>query len=227
MPDDFARRVQTLQVLDPGGVYWSIDGASGGWLRFDGARWLPDTPAVPSAYAPLPPRYPGVAPGPVPAPGYHPGGHVAPSGGAPRVMLAALAALATLVLGILFVGGVALASGKLTFDTSSGLIDPVVATGIGADNRPVASARDFPLGADVYITFTARRLRTGERVTVRALRDGQPVPVEPASNVIVAKQDATYYGAVTYRPALPGSYQVGLFVGNATVPSQTLNFTVR
>lgn len=226
-PDDFARRVQALQVLDPNGVYWSIDGASGGWLRFDGARWLPDTPAVPSAFAPMQPHYSGVAPLPGPAPGYAPVAHSAPAGGPPRVLLTALAAVATLVLGILLVSGVALASGKLTFDTSSGLVDPVVATGIGAGNRPVASARDFPLGADVYITFTARRLRTGESVTIRALRDGQPVPVEPTSNVIVAHQNATYYGAVAYRPALAGSYQVGLFLGNATVPSQTLAFTVR
>lgn len=226
-PDDFARRVQALQVLDPNGVYWSIDGASGGWLRFDGARWVPDAPAVPSAYAPGPPWHPGVAPVAGPMPGQYPVVQPAPVAGPSRVLLTALAALATLVLGILLVGGAALASGKLTFDTSSGLIDPVVATGVGTDGRPVASAREFPLGADVFITFTARRLRSGESVTVRALRDGQPVPVEPSSNVIVAHQDATYYGAVAYRPALPGSYQVGLFLGNATVPSQTLTFTVR
>lgn len=228
-PDDFAHRVQALQVLDPRGIYWSIDGASGNWLRFDGARWVPDRPAVPSAYAPPQAGYApaGTLVPPTPAPGLPSMPQSAPRGGVPRWLISALAALTTLLLGMVLVSGVALASGKVTFDASTGLMDPVVASGIGADNRPVAAASDFPLGAEVYITFTARRLRAGQSVTIRALRDGRPVPVEPTSNVIMARQSATYYGSFTYRPALPGAYQVGLFLGNATVPSQTLSFVVR
>lgn len=42
--EEFARRVQELQVRDAQGTYWAIDGASGGWLRYDGASWVPGQP---------------------------------------------------------------------------------------------------------------------------------------------------------------------------------------
>lgn len=225
-PDDFARRVQTLQVLDPRGTYWSIDGATGAWLRFDGTRWLPDSPPVPSAYAPPPTGY-SVAAGPPVTPGYRAAIGAAPASGAQRALITIVAAFVTLAIGILIAGAMGVALGQLTFDTSTGIIDPVVASGIGADNRPVAAARDFAPGSDVYITFTARRMRAGENVTVRALRDGQPVPLTPNTNVLMVHRDATYHAAIVYRPAQVGSYQIELFLGNATAPTATLSFSVR
>ena len=43
---DFAQRVQQLQVRDASGNYWAIDGASGGWLRYDGSSWVPGQPPI-------------------------------------------------------------------------------------------------------------------------------------------------------------------------------------
>ncbi|MFN8516197.1 MAG: hypothetical protein U0232_29440 [Thermomicrobiales bacterium] len=43
---DFAQRVQQIQVRDSGGSYWAIDGATGGWLRYDGSNWVPGQPPI-------------------------------------------------------------------------------------------------------------------------------------------------------------------------------------
>ena len=43
---DFAQRVQQIQVRDTSGNYWAIDGASGGWLRYDGSSWVPGQPPI-------------------------------------------------------------------------------------------------------------------------------------------------------------------------------------
>jgi hypothetical protein len=43
---DFAQRVQQIQVRDASGNYWAIDGASGGWLRYDGSSWVPGQPPI-------------------------------------------------------------------------------------------------------------------------------------------------------------------------------------
>jgi hypothetical protein len=43
---DFAQRVQQIQVRDGAGSYWAIDGATGGWLRYDGSNWVPGQPPI-------------------------------------------------------------------------------------------------------------------------------------------------------------------------------------
>jgi hypothetical protein len=43
---DFAQRVQQIQVRDGGGTYWAIDGATGGWLRYDGTSWVQGQPPI-------------------------------------------------------------------------------------------------------------------------------------------------------------------------------------
>jgi len=50
-PEEYGRRVQGLQVRDSAGTYWAIEGNSGGWLRYDGANWVPGQPptAAPAA----------------------------------------------------------------------------------------------------------------------------------------------------------------------------------
>jgi len=45
-PEEYGRQVQGLQVRDSGGTYWAIDGNSGGWLRYDGANWVPGQPPI-------------------------------------------------------------------------------------------------------------------------------------------------------------------------------------
>jgi hypothetical protein len=43
---DFAQRVQQIQVRDGSGNYWAIDGATGGWLRYDGSSWVAGQPPI-------------------------------------------------------------------------------------------------------------------------------------------------------------------------------------
>ena len=40
-PDQFAEEVAKLRVQDDQGRYWTIDAATGGWLQYDGSKWVP------------------------------------------------------------------------------------------------------------------------------------------------------------------------------------------
>lgn len=44
-PEEFQARVGRLQVQDAKGHYWTIDAGSGGWLWYDGAKWVPAQPS--------------------------------------------------------------------------------------------------------------------------------------------------------------------------------------
>jgi hypothetical protein len=61
-PERFQAEVSQLRVQDEQGRYWAIDAGSGGWLRHDGANWVPSqppegiSPVVPPALAPVPRR---------------------------------------------------------------------------------------------------------------------------------------------------------------------------
>lgn len=52
---DFGQRVQQIQVRDGSGNYWAIDGATGGWLRYDGSSWVPGQPPIPQQAAGMAP----------------------------------------------------------------------------------------------------------------------------------------------------------------------------
>jgi len=59
-PDQFAEEVAKLRIQDDQGRYWTVDAATGGWLQYDGSKWVParapgsvpPSPRPPSAPAP-------------------------------------------------------------------------------------------------------------------------------------------------------------------------------
>jgi hypothetical protein len=66
--DEFNSEVAKLRVQDEGGQHWAIDSATGGWLRYDGANWVPaqapggvSPPAAPPS-PPAPTRRGGASP---------------------------------------------------------------------------------------------------------------------------------------------------------------------
>jgi hypothetical protein len=44
-PDQFVQEVAKLRIQDDQGQYWTVDAASGGWLQYDGSKWVPARPA--------------------------------------------------------------------------------------------------------------------------------------------------------------------------------------
>jgi len=45
-PEQFASEVQRLQAQDPAGIWWTIDPSTGGFLRYQGDRWVRAGPPV-------------------------------------------------------------------------------------------------------------------------------------------------------------------------------------
>lgn len=89
-PDQFAEEVAKLRIQDNQGEYWTVDAATGGWLRYDGSKWLP---ARATASVPPMPR--------PPAPPAH------RKGGPPAVLLVGALAVAA-VLCLVALGGAGL-----------------------------------------------------------------------------------------------------------------------
>ncbi len=81
-PEQFQAQVGELRVQDDEGRYWTIDARSGGWLLWDGSKWVPSQP--PGAVS---------APPPTPAPGPRPR-----RGPGPGLLVGALAVAAVLCL---------------------------------------------------------------------------------------------------------------------------------
>jgi hypothetical protein len=59
-PDRFAEEVAKLRIQDDQGQHWTVDAATGGWLQYDGSKWVParatgsvpPSPRPPTALAP-------------------------------------------------------------------------------------------------------------------------------------------------------------------------------
>ena len=81
--EEFNSEVAKLRVQDDGGQHWAIDSATGGWLRYDGTKWVP-------AQAPGGVSPPARSPSP-PAPGRK-------GGRSPVLLIGALAVAALLCL---------------------------------------------------------------------------------------------------------------------------------
>jgi hypothetical protein len=56
-PDQFAEEVAKLRVQDEQGRYWAVEAATGGWLQYDGSKWVP---ARPTGFVPTSRRPPAV-----------------------------------------------------------------------------------------------------------------------------------------------------------------------
>ena len=103
-PEKFQTQVGQLRVQDEQGRYWAIDAATGGWLLYDGANWVPAQP--PAGVSPLVP----------------PAAKSVPRrGGVPILLIGAVAAAALLCL-------VALGGAGLILSRSGGVEDEAVVT---------------------------------------------------------------------------------------------------
>jgi len=59
-PEQFAEEVAKLRVQDEKGQFWTVDAATGGWLQYNGAKWVPAR----AAGSPPPSARPSTAPTP-------------------------------------------------------------------------------------------------------------------------------------------------------------------
>lgn len=168
---------------------------------------------------------------PQPQGGYNPQGHYGTAATPPkrrnRGLLIGCGVLSVLLL--LCVGGVAAAAlaggGSFSLGTGSGITDVATASSV-KDNKPDQKATDFSTGQQVYLTYTARRVKAGETLEIRLFRDGTRI------NSLTGGQetfnsDATYNGYFTYTPQTAGSYRAEFYYNGEASPSKTLDFTVR
>ena len=247
-PEEYGRQVQGLQVRDSGGIYWAIDGNSGGWLRYDGANWVPGQPptAAPPASAGNfggPPQgnvgqqsqggFGQVQSQPQPQPqgSYNPqasyGTAATPPKRRNRGLLIGCGVLVVLLL--LCVGGVAAAlvagGGNFSFSTASGITAAATASSI-KDSKPDVTATTFPTGQVLYITYTANRVKAGDTLELRLFRDGTRIDLNRTGNTNFDR-DSTYNGYFTYTPSIAGIYRAEFYYKGEATPSKTLDFTVR
>ena len=90
-PDQFIEEVAKLRIQDDQGQYWMVDAATGGWLQYDGSKWVPA-------------RAPGSAP-PSPRP---PAGSAPRRKGGPSAVLVVGALAVAAVLCLVALGGAGL-----------------------------------------------------------------------------------------------------------------------
>lgn len=251
-PAEYTQRVQSLQVRDASGIYWAIDGATGGWLRYEGSSWVPAQPPVTGGYAPGgqagggygaadatqvvagQPAGGGYGPQPGAQGGYAPQGQTAPlpvsdapAAAGPRparrkgLIAGVLAVVAVLTLAC--IGGLIALAVSGALDRAVGITEVATASSLAGNNTPATRAGEFNVGNTLYVTYTAKRMKQGQRVSLKLFRNDAPF----TTSEIVFEQDATYAGAFPYVPSQPGTYRAELYLDDQTVPSQTVGFTVR
>lgn len=232
-PEEYARRIQSLQVRDQSGNYWAIDGATGGWLRYNGAAWVPGQP--PGLAAPPPPGPYGPAQAGY---GYPQGGQVygpAPQAVAPAAAttprrsnrgLIAGCITAFLVLSLACgIGGFFLFRSGI-FNTTPGITEAAVARSVTADNLPDARTDQFSVAERVYVTYTAERVRGGDKVELRLFRNDTPVVVDSGGETVFP-EDGSFNGYFEYIPRQAGEYRAELRLNGAEAPTRTVTFNVR
>jgi hypothetical protein len=155
--EDFRAAIAELRVQDSEGRHWAVEGQSGGWLMYDGTRWVPSQPPG------------GVTPPPPPA---QAAARPAKGGASPVLLIGALALAAVLCL-------VALGGAGLILTRSPG--------GAGGDEEPVAIsqqeaesiaddliAQDFPDMADAEKTVGSYENLAGSQYwTITYRKDGE------------------------------------------------------
>lgn len=253
-PDEYARRVQALQVRDANGAYWAIDGASGGWLRYDGADWVSDQPPLDQplpAWSPSPQAQPGggalptdatqvvgssegagyTPPGQSPV-GYAPAAQVAPPPAAPSgsrnkaLIAGCLAVTAVLLLGCVGLGAFAVASG--VFDRTTGITRAVTASSVTGDNEPETTATEFSPNSTIYITYTAKNVKQGQKVEIKLFRNGTELNLPSRDRQTIFSNDRrTVNGLFQFTTAQRGEYRAELTLDDAPSPDETVTFTVR
>jgi hypothetical protein len=114
-PGQFSDEVAGIRVQDDQGRYWALDAATGGWLQYDGTKWVPA-------------RAPGGAP---PAAGPPARAARSPKGGRGRVLLIGALAMAALLC-LVALGGAGLMLTRGGGDTG-GTEDPAVISQVEAE----------------------------------------------------------------------------------------------
>ena len=255
-PEEYGRRVQGLQVRDAAGTYWAIDGNSGGWLRYDGASWVPGQPptAAPAAGAGGfggPPQGnfgqpqggfgqpQGQLQGQPQSQGsYNPQAGYNPTAAKPkrgnRGLLIGCGIVVVLLL--LCVGGVAAAliagGGSFSFSTTPGVIEAATARTV-KDARPDQSATTFAPRESMYITYKINKAKVGDTLELRVFRNGARIPLTGGEHTLT--NSGTIYGADSFVPTEAGSYRVEFYYAGESSPSyagesspsKTLDFTVQ
>lgn len=249
-PDEYGRRVQNLQVRDADGTYWAIDGNAGGWLRYDGANWVPGQPPLPQASGPsggygdqAQGSYGQPAQGNAAQPQGNfgqqpqgdfgsplPGGYPTPAATSPRRrnrgLLIGCGIVALLLL--LCVGGVAAAlianGGSFSFSTASGVTAVATAKTV-KNSQPDQRATTFAPREPMYITYTINNAKVGDTLELRVFRNGARIPLTGGEHTLV--NSGTIHGADTFTPTETGTYHVEFYYGGEASPSKTLDFTVQ
>jgi len=256
-PEEYGRRVQGLQVRDSAGTYWAIEGNSGGWLRYDGANWVPGQPptAAPAAsgfgdspqgnfgqaQSSLGPQPQGGVGQPQSQPQGQPqpqsqGGYNSQPGYNPpavtpkrgsRGLLIGCGVLAVLLL--LCVGGVTavLLAGGGSFSFST--------------TPGITEAATATTIKDSKPDQTATELPSGQLMyityTANRVKAGEALDLRLFRNgtridlngtgTTIFDKDSTYNGYFTYTPSTAGSYRAEFYYKGEASPSKTLDFTVR
>jgi hypothetical protein len=155
--EQFRAEIAELRVQDSEGRYWTVDAASGGWLMYDGARWVRAQPPG------------GVSAPPPPAPS-----RAAPSkGGRSPVLLVGALALAA-VLCLVALGGAGLILTRSAGGTTGGE-EPVAVSQEEAE-RIAADliAEEFPDMEDAEkITGSFENLAGSQFWTITYRKDGE------------------------------------------------------
>ena len=118
-----------------------------------------------------------------------------------------------------------IATGAFSVGGTSGLTDASMAKSVKDNKQPKDKATDFATGDEVFITYTANKVKKGQYVDLKMYRDGTPIPLESTQTSF--ESDATYYGYYSYKPTTKGAYKVELYYNGEASPSKTLDFTVK
>lgn len=252
-PEEYTRGVQALQVRDASGGYWAIDGSTGDWLRYDGSAWVPSQPPVSQSYTPPPQG--GYGPGDAtqiagpsygqppqggyaaPAPGYAARPQAAPDSSTPQpeasapprsrnkaLIAGCLATAAVFLLFCVGLGAFAFVNG--VFDRSTGITEAATASSINSRNEPEREVSEFNPNSPVFITYTAKNVKQGQKVSIRLFRDGTPQTLLGGETTF-SEDRRTVNGHFRYTPSQRGDYRAELYLDNESAPSETVNFTVR
>lgn len=172
----FQAQVAELRIQDDGGRYWTVDARSGGWLLYDGARWVPAQPPGSAAAPPAPPS-------------------AAPSGrrggSSPVFLVGALAVAAVLCLVAL--GGAVIALGRLGGADGGGAGAGAVSQGQAERIADDLIAKEFPEMKGAEKTLGSFQNPAGTRFWMVTYRQDVQAEFEGVSyripNVVIVSVD--------------------------------------
>lgn len=212
--------------------------AAGGYGAPDaGATQIGGAPATsyaPQAQQPAP-GY-GQQQGQTPAYGYgqaqaQPPQAATPPAAAPKrrnkALIGGCAAVAAVLLLACIGGGIWLAvSGRDLLNTETGITEAATARAVDNKNQPSPATTDFSPNNVVYITYVAKNVKQGQKISVRLSRDGQRQEIT-GGETTVTQDFRTLNGYFRYTPSQKGEYIAELYLDGEPSPSQQVTFSVK